>query len=155
MNRLAIYGAVAALVIVALVAVLIIGGRDAGLPAPGGSIASGIVAQQSNSSGVLFSAQQYSNYAYLIAPGNMSQQAKSALDGYTMSARPLSNGSENVTLGVAGTSRQGSLVLTPGEKLYVIETSFGDDGPGYDGSFGDDGFVLVNQSGYGVNAFGI
>ena len=70
-----------------------------------------------------------------------------------MSVLPFSNGSENVTIGVDGTSRNGTITLAPGDKLYVVETSFGDDSPGYDGSLGDDGFVIVNKGGYVANTF--
>jgi hypothetical protein len=40
------------------------------------------------------------------------------------------------------------VTLDKGYSLYIIETSYGDDGIGSDYSLADDGFVVVNQSGY-------
>jgi len=71
MNKSMAYGAVAVVVVVALVAVLVLGGSGAKAPAATSSISS-TVTQQTNNSGILFSSQAYSNYAYLIAPGNVS-----------------------------------------------------------------------------------
>jgi hypothetical protein len=78
------------------------------------------------------------------------------LDGYNMTVgQAAANGSVSIGLSVVGAGRSGTLELTPGEKLYVIETSFGDDGPTYDGSLADDGFVLVDQNGYVINTVSI
>ncbi len=154
MNRIAIYGAVAVLVVVGLVAVLMIGGGGArAVSTSASSTVSGAASQQSNNTGTLFSSEPYYGYSYLIAPGSVSQQAKIALDGYNMTSSQQANGTESVTLKVVGTNRNVTGTLSAGEKLYIVETSFGDDGPNYEGSFGDDGFVVVSQGGYVVNTF--
>ena len=47
-----------------------------------------------------------------------------------------------------GSGQSQSITLKPNYKLYIIETTFGDDGFHFDSSLGDDGFVIVNQNGY-------
>ena len=149
-----IYGAVAALVVVALVAVFVLNGSGARAPVVS-STATSTVAQQTNNSGALFSSRPYFSYSYLIAPGNVSPQSRSALDGYNMTVSQQADGSENVQLSVVGTGRSDAITLAAGQKLYIVETSFGDDGPNYDGSMADDGCVLVGPTGYVVNTFSV
>lgn len=154
MDKVVIYGAVAALIVVALVAALALGGSGSKAAGTTSSVSS-TVTQQTNDSGALFSSQPYFSYAYLIAPGSVSPQSRSALDGYNMTVSQQADGSENVQLSVVGTGRSDAITLTAGQKLYIVETSFGDDGPNYDGSLADDGFVLVGTTGYVVNTFSV
>lgn len=101
-----------------------------------------------NSTKVLFENTQYFPYAYLVFPGQLSQQAQSAMDGFNMSVINLTNGSNSIKISVIGTTSSTNFVLKPGYKLYIIETSFGDDGYHFDSSLGDDGFVVVDPQGY-------
>jgi hypothetical protein len=142
MQKILIYGIIVLIVLVGLIAVFfrgqqMVGSRLASLST---------VPQGANTTGTLFSQEPYYGYSYLIAPGNISAQSKAALDGYTMNVS-----GENVTISYSGRSVTTDVVS--GDKLYIVETSFGDDGPGYEGSPADDGFVLVNQGGYVVNTF--
>lgn len=104
--------------------------------------------QTVNSSKTLFSRTQYYPYSYVIYPGPISQQAQSALAGFNLTSTVLQNKTTKVTLGIIGTSQFQSMMLKPGYKLYIIETSFGDDAYHFDSSLGDDGFVLVDPNGY-------
>ncbi len=99
---------------------------------------------------VFFSSTPYYPYAYQIFPGNMSQQARAAMSGFALRAAALPNGSTNVTISLMSTSQNQSIVLGQGYSLYIIETTFGDDGYNAEYSLGDDGFIVVNQSGYVV-----
>lgn len=101
-----------------------------------------------NSSKVLFSNTQYAQYAYLIYPGQMTQQAQSAFSGFNLTTSSLQNGSTNLTITLIGSNQAQSISLKPNYKLYIIETSFGDDGFHFDSSLGDDGFVVVDPNGY-------
>jgi hypothetical protein len=150
MNKLVVYGGVIALIAVVLIGALSLGSQGSHSVS---SSASSTIAQQGGSTGTLFSSEPYYGYSYLISPGNLSRQSKLALDGYSMAVNPNVNGSQNVTLSVLGTSISGTLTMSQGEKLYIVETSFGDDAPSYDSSLGDDGFVLVDANGYVVNTF--
>ncbi len=106
------------------------------------------VAQAANSSKTLFSSTQYFPYAYQVYPGPTSQQAQAALAGFNITSAALQNSSTKITLSLLGSGQQQSMILKPGYKLYLIETTFGDDGFHFDSSLGDDGFVIVDQNGY-------
>ena len=146
MEKIAVYGLVAVVVVVGLAVVLFAGQGGAKTVPPAAS--SGQTAPATG--GTLLSSEPYYSYTYAIAPGNLSPEARAALDGYNMT---VSNGGsgENVTLSISG--RSATVSLQGGKTLYIVETSFGDDAPGYEGSLGDDGFVLVDQNGYVVNTF--
>lgn len=101
-----------------------------------------------NTSKTLFADTQYAPYSYQIYPGPLSQQAQSALSGFNMTTTMLQGGSANVTLSLAGTNQSKSMILGQNYKLYIIETTFGDDGFHFDSSLGDDGFVIVDPNGY-------
>lgn len=107
--------------------------------------------QQSSKTGAnatLFSSTPYAPYSYLISGPNLSQQAQSALAGFKLVRTPLQNGSVEINVSLSGNGQGNSVVLAPGYKLYIVETTFGDDGYGFDSSLGDDGFVVVNSTGY-------
>lgn len=103
------------------------------------------------SNAILFSATQYASYSYQIYPGPMSSQARAAFSGYNMSTSTLVNGSVLINITVNGMPNHQSVVVKPNYKLYIIETSMGDDSPNFDSSLGDDGFALVNATGYLVS----
>jgi hypothetical protein len=105
--------------------------------------------QQSNSSQkILFSSTPYYNYAYLISTANISNGAKAALSGFNLSETKLSNGTSEYKITLSATGASQVLYLKKGYNLYMIEASYGDDGLGNEYSISDDGFVVVNQSGY-------
>ncbi|MFI5412617.1 MAG: hypothetical protein ACHQX1_01875 [Candidatus Micrarchaeales archaeon] len=101
-----------------------------------------------NTSKTLFNSTQYYPYSYEIYPGPISQQAQSALAGFNLTSTTLQNSTAKITLSLTGTSQNQSITLKQGYKLYIIETTFGDDGFGYDSSLGDDGFIAVDPNGY-------
>ena len=101
-----------------------------------------------NSSKTLFASTQYYPYSYAIYPSPISQQGQAALAGFNLTATPLQNGSTEIKLMLIGTNQYQSIVLKPNYKLYIIETTFGDDGYRFDSSLGDDGFVVVDPNGY-------
>lgn len=102
----------------------------------------------SNSSKTLFSSTQYFPYSYQIYPGPTSQQAQLALSGFNITSAIQQNSSAKITLTLLGTSQSQSIILKPNYKLYIVETTFGDDGFHYDSSLGDDGFIMVDSNGY-------
>ena len=103
------------------------------------------------SSKILFADSPYYSYSYLISSTPLSQQAKTALTGFNLTTSSFSNGSENITISLDGTSSSKTIMLPSGYKLYIIESSYGDDGFGRDSFLGDDQFVEVDSNGYVVN----
>jgi hypothetical protein len=111
--------------------------------------------QVSNQSPVLFADTPYYSYSYQVFPGQLSQQAAAALTGFTLSNSTLSDGSENVTISLSGTSSASTVNLPSGYKLYIIEASYGDDGFNHDSFLGDDQFVEVNSTGYVIQTISL
>ncbi len=109
----------------------------------------------SDSSNIIFADTMYAPYLYLISSNPVSQQARGALDGYNFSMTSLDNGSRSVSLYVNGTKRGVTFSLDNGYSLYVIETSYSDDGFGHDSSLADDAFAIVDSRGYLVKLFQI
>ncbi|MGD0510889.1 MAG: hypothetical protein ABSA33_03530, partial [Candidatus Micrarchaeaceae archaeon] len=101
-----------------------------------------------NSSKTLFASSQYARYSYQVYPGPISQQAQAALSGFSLNSTALQNGSTGVKISIVGSSQSQTLVLKPNYKLYIVETSFGDDASHFDASLGDDGFIIVDTNGY-------
>lgn len=101
-----------------------------------------------SSNAVLFNDTPYSQYSYLISSPSLSQQAQSALAGFKLVRTQLQNGSVEMNISLAASGQGNRVVLAPGYKMYIIEATFGDDGYGFDSSLGDDGFVVVNSTGY-------
>ena len=139
---------------VVVVALIFVGGLGGSQGAPINSThqvsqpqqAPGPAAQ--NASKVLFASTQYAAYSYQVYPGPLSQQASMALSGFNVSSTVLQNGTADITILLSGTSQSQTVLLKPGYKMYIIETTFGDDGFGAEYSLGDDGFVTVDPNGY-------
>lgn len=131
-----------------IIAAGLIAASTAGSRAPAAGNYTSTTQSHYNSSNVLFSQSQYFSYSYLVSSANLSQQAKSALAGYNLTRTPLGNGSVNITISQAGSSNGQRVTLQPGYKMYIVETSFGDDSFGKDFSYSDDGFLIVDPNGY-------
>jgi hypothetical protein len=94
---------------------------------------------------------QYWNYAYLISGPSLSDSSRAALAGFNYSRQVMADGSENITLVALSPDYQGgSFTVRPGQKLYFVETSFGDDAGNGEYSMGDDSAVMVDSGGYVV-----
>ena len=88
---------------------------------------------------------QYAPYAYQIYPGALSQQAQAALSGIDFHVKPGKT-SFTVSVGATGGSSQSS-TFPNGDKVYVVEASFGDDSGNADYSLGDDAIIETNAAG--------
>lgn len=105
-------------------------------------------AASSNSTGILFANTQYAQFAYLVSSNPLPAQAKAALSGFNLSSAQHQNGTRTMTITLLGSGAKQNIILSHGDRLYLIETSFGDDGFGSELNLGDDGFVLVDANGY-------
>ena len=99
----------------------------------------------SSSAGPLLSSQSYASQAFLVWPGTPSAAAKAAETGLTISVQRSGQGIA-VTAGVTGQPAQSPKSYPTGAKVYVVETSMGDDS-GSDYNLGDDGLVVTDSSG--------
>ncbi len=94
---------------------------------------------------------QFWSSAYLISGDTLDDNAKAALAGFGYNRTAMPDGSTNITLTALEPQYQGgSFLVKPGENLYFIETSFGDDSGNGEYNMGDDMAVLVDSDGYVV-----
>lgn len=108
----------------------------------------GVVAGASTTS-VPFAGSSYAQYAYLISTGTLTAATVQALNGFALQTSTNPDGSTEYTLQAQNPEYQTqTYAVEPGEQLYFIEHSAGDDVNGVDRFPGDDSAVLVDQNGY-------
>lgn len=98
-----------------------------------------------------FSDSKFFQYAYQVFPGALSDNAKLALTGFSMTTKTLSDGSTQVTLTAEKPEyRSQQYVIKPGNKLYLIEMNLQDDDneANEDKNLHDDTAVVVDPQGY-------
>ncbi|MGD0510493.1 MAG: hypothetical protein ABSA33_01505 [Candidatus Micrarchaeaceae archaeon] len=96
-----------------------------------------------------FSSFKYAQYAYLIsANATLSSSGKVATEDFNLTSMQLSNGSTKYSMKFDEVGTVYNVTMGRGSKLYYIDTNLADDMPGSDASFGDDGYVVVNSTGY-------
>lgn len=100
----------------------------------------------------LFSSSQYYQNSHLIS-GNatLSASGQAATSDFNITSTALSNASVEYTLVFVGTHATYNVTLAPGDSLYYIDSTLGDDSPSADSFHLDDGYVVVNSSGYIVS----
>ncbi len=103
-----------------------------------------------NSTATLFSSTPYAQFGYLISGNSLSSQAQTAMAGFNLTRTQNQNGTVTVAITLLASGQRQDVSLVPGDRLYFIETSFGDDSFGGESNLGDDGLVLVNANGYVV-----
>ena len=96
--------------------------------------------------GPLLSSQSYASYAFQVWPGVLSSPARAAMTGLAISVHRSGQGI-SVTAGVSGQPATSPALYPSGAKVYVIETSLGDDANDTDYNLGDDGLVVTDSSG--------
>ncbi len=99
------------------------------------------------SKGPLLSSTQFAPFTYEIYP-TAASQAGLAEDGFSITVKPGQSGGKTLVVGAAagGTLATKSFLNT--DRVYWIETSYGDDAPGQDANYGDDGYILTDAQGY-------
>ena len=100
---------------------------------------------------IKFADTRYANYAYDISDNATSQRETAALAGFDVKKSQNTDGSLRITLkALEPQYHDQSYTVSPGQKLYFIEGSFGDDSGKSEYSLGDDMAVLVDAQGYVV-----
>ncbi|MDE1874409.1 MAG: hypothetical protein KGI04_04840 [Candidatus Micrarchaeota archaeon] len=136
-----VIGIAAVIVIIIAVSLLLLAGQGGGQTASNSN-------NSTATAPILFASSQIASYSYLISVQNLSAEAQAALSGYAVQKVLEPDGSMNVTITINASGASQTVTIKPGYKLYVVETSFGDDSGRYDSSFADDGFVIVDPNGY-------
>ncbi len=128
--------------------------RDAGLPrTPVGSGQSPAIRSSTprigptpNSHRQLLSAQPYANVSFQVWPGNPSAAAKAALTGLKVVV--TRHGSDlMVSAGIYGQPAPAARRYAGGARVYVVESTLGDDSGNSDYNLGDDAVIVTDASG--------
>jgi hypothetical protein len=98
------------------------------------------------STGPLLASEWYAQYAYLVWPGTPSPPAREAMSGLTISVARQAGGI-SVRAGFTGQPLPTTRFYPGGAKVYVLETSLGDDSGYEDYNLGDDGLVVTTAQG--------
>lgn len=99
-----------------------------------------------SSNGPLLSSEPYAQFAYLVWPGSPGTTARLAMSGLKISVSRQTGGI-SVRAGVAGQSQPSPQFYAKGAKVYVIESTLGDDSANIDYNLGDDGLVVTDGQG--------
>jgi hypothetical protein len=116
--------------------------RASAAPRPSGSPGR----SSSGPHGPLLSSEPYASSAYQIWPHTPSAAAQRALTGLKISVHRQGSGL-SVTAGVLGQPASAPHLYPHGARVYVVETSLGDDSGNTDYSLGDDGLVVTSTQG--------
>lgn len=95
--------------------------------------------------GPLLSSEPYASFAFQVWPGPAGAAAQQAMTGLTISVKRQGTGI-SVTAGVTGQPAPAARTYPDGARVYVLETSLGDDS-GSDFNLGDDGLVVTDAQG--------
>ena len=118
-----------------------------GTPSPGSSQATPVAQPSATASvGPWLGSEPYAKFAYLVWPGTLSTASQAAMSGLTISVARKTGGIA-VVAGVTGQQLAPARFYPGGAKVYVIETSLGDDSGSLDYNLGDDGLVVTNGQG--------
>jgi hypothetical protein len=101
---------------------------------------------QSASAGPLLSSEPYASYSYLVWPGTPNAAARQAETGLKISVSRLNDGI-SVSAGVNGQPVPAAHTYVSGARVYVVESSLGDDSGDTDYNLGDDALVVTNAQG--------
>ncbi len=123
---------------------------NAGATAATNTIAQQQGASSQNATNITLAASGYATYAYLISSPITNSTAQRAIAGFNITQQELANGSVRITIAAVGNpTTGGNYTILPGEKLYYIDLSLGDDSaPSGEYNMGDDGIILTNTAGY-------
>ena len=100
----------------------------------------------SGNAGPLLSSEPFAQFAYLVWPGTQSAAAQQAMSGLTISVSRRAGGL-SVRAGVTGQPLPSAQFYPNGARVYVIESSLGDDSTNIDYNLGDDGLVVTDAQG--------
>jgi len=96
--------------------------------------------------GPLLSSEPYASIAFLVWPGTPSPTARQAMSGLVVSVTRQVGGIA-VRAGVAGQPLPPVRFYASGGKVYILESSLGDDSSDLDYNLGDDGLIVTNLQG--------
>jgi hypothetical protein len=110
--------------------------------------ASSTAASSTAAAGPQLSSQPYASYAYQVWPGPLSVNGKLALTGFSLTVTRESGGIAVRAIQDGTPMTSVSHFYAGGAKVYVLDSTLGDDGGGnVDYNESDDGLVVTNAQG--------
>jgi hypothetical protein len=124
-------------------------GLIAGQPQPGAPPAAAPSASGSASAaaGPALSSEPYASYSYQVWPGPLSANGKLAMAGFTLSVTGRGGGIALKATNDGQALTSASHFYPGGAKVYVIDSTLGDEGGNVDYNTADDGLVVTNSRG--------
>jgi hypothetical protein len=120
-------------------------GLIAGQPQPGAAqSASG---PPGAAAGPELSSEPYASYAYQVWPGPLSANGKLAMAGFTLTVTRSGDGITVKATNDGAALKSASHFYPGGAKVYIIDSTLGDEGGHVDYDAGDDGLVVTNSRG--------
>ncbi len=116
-------------------------------PSPSVTASSAPAASSSSAAGPPLSSQQYASYAYQVWPGPLSSDARLAMAGFVLKVTRQANGITVSAVQDGQKMTSASHFYPGGARVYVIDSSLGDEGGSVDYNVTDDGLVVTNARG--------
>ena len=115
---------------------------------PGSPPIRGQRSRANHAGGPLLRAQSYASSAYRVYPPPITAQAKVALSGITFHVAQRPSGMMTVSIHVSSNGGHLEQTYPSTDRVYIVETTTGDDSNGRDYNSGDDGFVVTSSTGH-------
>lgn len=96
--------------------------------------------------GPLLSTQSFAPYSHLVWPGTPNAAARTAMTGLRIAVHRSGRGI-SVSAGVSGQPAPAPRTYPDGARVYVVETSLGDEAGNSDYNLGDDGLIVTDLRG--------
>lgn len=117
----------------------------------GGTTSSGSTTTSGGAKRIRLMDTRYARYSYLISNETLTNDARRALDGFRWNRTRVNASTVRITLIPEEPQyKRYSVLVRDDQKLYFIETSFGDDAPHRETQLDDDAPVKVDGDGYVV-----
>jgi hypothetical protein len=105
-------------------------------------------AAPSQKSGPLLSSTSYAQYAFRVYPGPETSQTRQEIAGFKIEVTPRA-GALQLSIGTVGSGQPPQTsMIRPGDRVYFVEATLGDDSNDQDYNFGDDGVVVTDATGH-------
>lgn len=123
-------------------------GLIAGQPQPGTPpSATASASGPPGAAGPTLSSEPYASYAYQVWPGPLNANEEQAMAGFTLMVTRRGDGIALKATNDGAAVRSASRFYPSGAKVYVIDSTLGDEGGSVDYDTADDGLVVTNSRG--------
>ena len=98
--------------------------------------------------GPLLASTSYGQYAFRVYPGPETSRTRLAVAGFAINVSPRAGALQLSVATVGSGQAPQTSMIRPGDRVYFIEATLGDDSGDQDYNFGDDGVVVTDAKGH-------